>query len=483
MTDTTTTTNEVVEQLPIEAVIPDPGNRKVTLDAQFVASVRTHGVIQPLLVTPHAEQEGRYELVAGHRRLGAARKVGLQTVPALIRVLTEEEKLTLALVDNIQRNALRPIEEAVAMSRIVELGASATKVAKAIGRSAGYVRDRLKLMELPTDARRLVDEDSISIEDGLALVGLVDHPEVLAAVVADIAGGRHGDVEWMVSSALRQMEADAKVAAARAKAEAKGLRIVDHEGYQPTGYVELGTYRGLEIEAKAHAKEPCHAVVIAPRDGALVAVCTDKKRHSRKGASVVKAPAKAGTDAEARAEKAAQREATEHRREFLAALLAGRISKSDVLALVLPNYLDDANANEQAAIAKLLGVEPAEADRYDRWGAVLREYAASSETSRLRACLAFSIVQGEDALNGGWAHERAERHRAFLAAKGYEPTAYEAEQAENAARRHEESLARTAEFRADVARAEAADASVDGAPAEDAEPGRDDEEGALDDAG
>ena len=198
---------------------------------------------------------------------------------------------------------------------------------------------------------------------------------------------------------------------------------------------------------------------------------------------MVKAPAKAGPDVEGRAEKAAQREATEHRREFLAALLAGRISKADVLALVLPNYLDDANANEQAAIAKLLGVEPAEADRYDRWGAAFREYAASSETSRLRACLAFSIVQGEDALNGGWAHERAERHRAFLAAKGYEPTAYEAEQAEHAARRHEESLARAAEFRADVARAEAADAAVDGAAVEDAEPGPDDEECALDDAG
>ncbi len=109
-TSTTTTPTEAVEHLPIEAIVPDPANRKVVLDAQFVASVRTHGVIQPLLVTPHAEQEGRYELVAGHRRLGAARKLGLQRVPALVRVLTEEEKLTLALVDNIQRNALRPIE-------------------------------------------------------------------------------------------------------------------------------------------------------------------------------------------------------------------------------------------------------------------------------------------------------------------------------------------------------------------------------------
>ena len=481
MTDTITT--EVVEQLPVEAVIPDPGNRKADPDPQFVASVRTHGVIQPLLVTPDAEDATLYHLVAGERRLQAARKVGLSTVPAIVRVLTEQERLECQLLENLHRQDLKVSQSAVAMARLIDLGMSQKALAKRIGRSAGYVRDRLRLMELPAQARSFVDDDTITIEDGLALVALVDHPEVLAAVLAEIGTGRNGNVEWMVSSALRQMEIDAKVAAARAKAEAKGLTIVDHEGYQPTGYVELGTYRGLEIDAKAHAKEPCHAVVIGPRDGAVLAVCVDKKRHSRKGASVVKAPAKAGPDAEARAEKAAQREATQHRREFVAALLAGRVSKADVLALVLPNYLDDANANEQAAIAKLLGVEPAEADRYDRWGAVLREYAASSETSRLRACLAFSIVQGEDALNGGWAHERAERHRAFLAAKGYEPTAYEAEQAEHAARRHEESLARTAEFRAEVARAEAADAGVDGAAAEDAEPDPDDEEGAFDDAG
>ena len=99
--------------------------------------------------------------------------------------------------------------------------------------------------------------------------------------------------------------------------------------------------------------------------------------------------------------------------------------------------------------------------RHDRWGEVLWAYADSSETSRLRACLAFSLVQGEDALAGGWTHARGERHRAFLAAKGYQPTAYEVEQAGDAARRHEESLARTAEFRAEVARAEQALAEPD----------------------
>lgn len=222
-------------------------------------------------------------------------------------------------------------------------------------------------------------------------------------------------------------------------------------------------------------------MVIGPRDGSLTSVCTDRKRHAKKGASVVKAPVKAGPDAEARADKAAKREATEHRREFLASVLAGRISKADVLSLVLPNYLDDANTNEQAAIAKLLGVEPSEADRYDRWGEVLRAYAASSETSRLRACLAFSIVQGEDALAGGWAHGRGERHRAFLAAKGYEPTAYEVQQAADAARLHEESLARTAEFRAEVARAEQALAEPDDGGGEDpAEPTEQADEAAPD---
>lgn len=464
---TTTTTTETVERLSIEAIVLDPANRKADPDPQFVASVRTHGVIQPLLVTPHSTDDGLYRLVAGERRLRVAKKAGHDTVPAIVRTLTDQEILEHNLIENIQRQDIKPSHEAVAMARLVEIGMSQKVLAKRIGRSAAYVRERLRLLELPPAARVLIDDDVIGIEQGLALVELVDHPDTMEAVVAEVATGNR-NVEWMVSSALRQLESDARVAEGRAKAEAKGLRVVDHEGYHPSGYVELGTYGGLDLDAKAHAKEPCHAVVIAPRDGKATPVCTDKKRHTRKGASPVKTAAKAGAHAEARAEKAARKEATEHRKAFVASILAGRVTKADVLRLVLPNYLDDANSNEQAAIAKLVGVEAAEANRYDRWGDALREYAAVSETSLLRACLAFSLVQGEDAVAGGWAHERAERHRAFLAAKGYEPTAYEVQEAEAAARRHEEALARTAEFRADVARAENADADANNASADEA---------------
>ena len=473
-TTTTTDTVETVERLPIEAIVPDPSNRKADPDAQFVASVRTHGVIQPLLVTPHATDATLYRLVAGERRLRAAKKAGHETVPAIVRSLSDQEVLEHNLIENIQRQDIKPSHEALAMARLVEIGMSQKVLAKRIGRSPAYVRERLRLIELPPPARVLVDDDVIGIEQGLALVELVDHPEAMEAVLGQIATGNR-NVEWMVSSALRQLENDAKVAEGRAKAEAKGLRVVEHEGYHPSGYVELGTYGGLDLDAKAHAKEPCHAVVIGPRDGKATPVCTDKKRHTRKGASAVKTPAKAGPDAEARAEKAARKEATEHRKEFVASLLAGRVTKADVLRLVLPNYLDDANSNEQAAVAKLLGVDAAEADRYDRWGEALREFASVSETSLLRACLAFSLVQGEDAVAGGWGHERAERHRTFLVSKGYEPTAYEVEQAEAAARRHEESLDRTAGFRADVARAGEANADEDG--------GADSDESEPDDAG
>ncbi len=102
----TTTTTEAVEHEAIEDIVPDPGNRKVSLDAQFVASIRTHGVIQPLLVTPHPDTEGAYHLVAGHRRLAAAAKLGHATVPALVRDLSDQEKLELALVDNLHRQDL-----------------------------------------------------------------------------------------------------------------------------------------------------------------------------------------------------------------------------------------------------------------------------------------------------------------------------------------------------------------------------------------
>ncbi len=107
---TTPTTTEAVEQLAIDAIVPDPANRKVSLDAQFVASIRTHGVIQPLLVIPHPDGDGRFHLVAGHRRLAAARKVGFEAVPAIIRELNQQEALEQALVDNLQRQDLSTLE-------------------------------------------------------------------------------------------------------------------------------------------------------------------------------------------------------------------------------------------------------------------------------------------------------------------------------------------------------------------------------------
>ena len=135
------------------------------------------------------------------------------------------------------------------------MGLSAPQLAKRIGRSAGYVRDRLKLLELPASARRLVNEDVVTIEQGLKLVRLVDHPDALEATLAHI-GDHHDNIEWLVESALRRIDSEAKVAAARAKAEAKGLRILEHEGYHPSSYVEVASYGGLDIDAKAHAKEP-----------------------------------------------------------------------------------------------------------------------------------------------------------------------------------------------------------------------------------
>ena len=90
----------------------------MVLDTELVNSIRTHVVIQPLLVTPHPEEEGRYQLVAGHHRLGAAREVGLERVPALVRALGEQERLELRHVDNLQQSDLSPSETASAMPRL-----------------------------------------------------------------------------------------------------------------------------------------------------------------------------------------------------------------------------------------------------------------------------------------------------------------------------------------------------------------------------
>ncbi len=166
-----------LSQLPIEAIHPNPKQPRRRHDAEaahgLAESVRTQGVIQPVIVRPrHA---GGWELIAGERRWRAAREAGLPTVPALIRDADDRETLLLALVENVAREQLSPVEEARACVLLLdEFGLTLGEVAERVGRSKPAVSNRTRLLDLPDDVLALVERGDLSDGHARAVLAVPD---------------------------------------------------------------------------------------------------------------------------------------------------------------------------------------------------------------------------------------------------------------------------------------------------------------------
>ena len=139
--------------------------------------------MQPLLVR---RRGGRYQIVAGERRWRAAQRAGLQRVPAVVREIPDDKLLELALIENIQRQELNAIEEAHAYKRLIEtLGLTQEVVAQRVGRDRSFVTNHLRLLRLPEDIQRLVEEEKISMGHARALLG-VDDPDIQRRVARNV---------------------------------------------------------------------------------------------------------------------------------------------------------------------------------------------------------------------------------------------------------------------------------------------------------
>lgn len=151
---------------------------------ELADSIRENGVVQPLLVR---RKGSRYELIAGERRLRAAKIAGLKTVPVLIREVPDEKLLEIALVENIQREDLNPIEEAHAYRGLIEgVGLTQESLASRIGRDRSYITNYLRLLRLPDDVQRLVQEKVLSTGHARALLGVPEpsrQSELAATIV------------------------------------------------------------------------------------------------------------------------------------------------------------------------------------------------------------------------------------------------------------------------------------------------------------
>ena len=171
--------------LPIEQLAPSPlqPRRDFAEDEleSLAESMRRHGLLQPLLVRPVGESG--FEIVAGERRWRAAQRAGLAEVPVLIRELGERETLEIALVENVQRKDLSPLEEADAYRRLIdEFEHTQEDIATALGRSRSHVANTIRLLALPESLRRMLEKGDLTAGHARALLGSVE-PVGLALIV------------------------------------------------------------------------------------------------------------------------------------------------------------------------------------------------------------------------------------------------------------------------------------------------------------
>ncbi|MGK2848644.1 MAG: ParB/RepB/Spo0J family partition protein [Minisyncoccota bacterium] len=170
-------------EVPIDKIVPNPHQPRMHFDEdklkELMSSIQEHGILQPLIVSEVGEY---YELIAGERRLQSAKKLGLRTVPVVVRSVTEQQKLELAIIENIQRHNLNPIEEAKAYLRLLdEFGLHQEAVAQKMGKSRSGVANTLRLLHLPVEIQRAVASGKISEGHAKALLS-IENPEKQRAV-------------------------------------------------------------------------------------------------------------------------------------------------------------------------------------------------------------------------------------------------------------------------------------------------------------
>jgi ParB family chromosome partitioning protein len=251
--------------IAIEDVHPSPGQpRKQFDDArldELAASIKAQGIIQPLVV--RLREGGGYELIAGERRWRAAQRAGLHEVPAVVRDVAEKRAFEMALVENLQREDLNPIEEAQGFERLIEeFGYTQEALAGRVGKDRSTVANALRLLRLPTSVRTLVTEGRLQMGHARALLGLeaVEAIERLARRVV----ARDLSVRQVEALVKHEREGARGPAAAAPKAPSSSARDLGERLSRALGtrvrVVESGPGKG-HLEVAYHSLDQLDAVL------------------------------------------------------------------------------------------------------------------------------------------------------------------------------------------------------------------------------
>ncbi len=209
-----------LRDLPVSQMQPNPYQPRTGIDeaalGELTASIEASGLLQPVLVRP---QGAGYELIAGERRWRAVQRLGWPTIPAVIKEVNDQTLLTLALVENLQRNALSAIDEALGYRRLMDQFAVAqAEVARLVGRNRSTVANLLRLLRLPSEVRELVHQGTLSEGHARALLALENDEAIARLAKQAVADG------WSVREIEERVRGEGRTSrATRRRRDAKAL--------------------------------------------------------------------------------------------------------------------------------------------------------------------------------------------------------------------------------------------------------------------
>ena len=202
-------------EMPIDLIDPNPRQPRKRfpedeLDA-LARSIAAHGIVQPLLLRPSTISDGRYEIVAGERRWRAAQRAGEHAVPVRVREFSEDEMLQVALVENLQRSDLNPIEEARGyVALLEEFSRTQSDVAEVVGKSRAHIANMVRLLQLPDGVLAMLEEGALTIGHARPLIGKLDAESLARQVVAKKLSVR--EAEALASAPERQKSGSRRTA-------------------------------------------------------------------------------------------------------------------------------------------------------------------------------------------------------------------------------------------------------------------------------
>lgn len=234
-----------LEDLPVGSIVPNPNQPRVHFDeeslAELAASIREIGVLQPVLVRAVGEQQ--YELIAGERRWRAARRAGLAVIPAVVRTTDDVGSVEQALIENLHRQDLTPLEEAAAYQQLIEdFSLTHEQVAARVGKSRSAVTNTLRLMSLPAAIQALLADGRLSAGHARAVLGTPDRAfqeQLARRAVAEGWSVRMLEEAVKDRGGVDEPTDDAPASAGKAKPSTDGAGLVEGTKLRPPGLLEL----------------------------------------------------------------------------------------------------------------------------------------------------------------------------------------------------------------------------------------------------